>query len=116
VIGYRRQQTFQFGPIDQLFMGKAVLAKVCHPRTAILEILIVHGDQNLAMGFEAAIIAHQILDPFPQVHGRDRKRNLGAISGKLAHATGIHARGMATRMVLLDHDHAKSPQRQMQRR
>jgi len=67
------------------------------------------------MAFEAAGIADQRFDPLPDSHRVDRKRDLGDLPCKLPDAAGIHARGVAAGIVLLDQHRLHSGEAQMKR-
>jgi len=113
--GDRRHEASQLGPIDQLLMGEALQAQVVDPGAKAVELGLALGHQHRPVALEAAIVADQLLDLLPQFHRGNRQRDLGEVARELAHAAGIHARGMAAGIVLLDQDRLQPAQRQMQR-
>ena len=111
-----RHETPQLGGIDQLLVHEAAQAEIGDALAEAREFGLALGHQHGAVGVEAAIVADQLLDAFPDVHRGDRQRYLMDVARQLPHAARIDARGVAAGIVLLDQDRLQAAQREMQRR
>ena len=110
MVGDRGHQALELGAVNQLLMSEAAQPEIVHPRAIVGELGLGLRDQHRAVAFEAAIVAHQVLDVLPQLHRRDRERDLREMPRQLSHAAGIDARGMAAGIVLLDQDRLQPSQ------
>ena len=96
-------------------MGEAERVELGDTRAADRELLLVLGDQHLAVTLKAAIVVEEILDLLPDPHRADRERDLGDMPRELADAAGIDAGGVAAGIVLLDQHRLQAGEAQMQR-
>jgi hypothetical protein len=114
--GQGRHQPEQLVRTDQLLV---LVSQGAHATGAFFQDLqfgFVFRDLDLAGHAKAAVVADQIGDSPPHLHGLDRERDLGRIAAEPTDPAGVHARGMTAHRVLLDHQAAQSPPRQLQRR
>lgn len=108
-----RHKVPELSLVDHLLMIEAGEAKGLGALPTRRQLGLRLGQLHLAVGLEAAIVVDEILDAVPHLHRGDRKRDLGQGTAKLTNAASVHARCMATGIVLLDEDHIGAPYRQL---
>ena len=77
-------QALQLGPVDQLLVREAAQAQIVDAGAEAVELRFALRHQHLAVGFEAAIVVDEIVDPLPDLHGGDGQagsRRRGARAG-----------------------------------
>jgi hypothetical protein len=96
-------------------MGKTERVQLGDARATGIKFGVVFGDQHLAVAFEAAGVVEQLFDALPDFHRADRERDLGDVPCKLTDAAGVHPRGMAAGIILLDQHRLHARQAQVKR-
>ena len=113
--GHGGHQPPQLGCVNQLLVDETEGVQFRDAGAACLELCVILRDQNLAVAFEAAVVIKKLLNPLPDSHRADRKRNLGDVPCELTDASGVHARGVTAGIILLDQYRLHAGQRQMKR-
>src|SRR5437660_10873416 len=96
-------------------MGETECVQFRDTCAAYFQFCVILRDQNLAVALEVAIVVEKLRDPLPDSHRADRERNLGDMPRELADTAGVHARGVAAGIILLDEHRLHAGEAQMKR-